>query len=340
MSALKKIPAILVLPYEGADLALILRTFNETGVRPCYVIHAFPLETDDPAFSALQFLRCNKREIPRCEAEVLRVMTQKDPEFEQLMLFEDESAVTSADVLACVYASADEPADFYSIETNAVLHNESSAHLFLMKRIVGSYLDEPTPFFWVIPRRACEILAADKKIPRFFPLSWLHQCHEAEIPIQNLSLDSQENFKFSQSHFGFLRILLYSLNLFLGFAASGLISTVVDNLVFFILTLLNLSNLPALIASRVVSTLVNYSLLRLAVFREKGKSGGSFLRYICLVIFSTSIVWLALNVLSRNFPHNPVWIKMAIEMVMFFFNYLASKLFVFRSAKTSVDTES
>ncbi len=114
-----------------------------------------------------------------------------------------------------------------------------------------------------------------------------------------------------------------------GAALSGIVSAAADNLVFFILHKLNVANLPALALSRLVSVMINYLLLRYAVFRETGKGTGSFLRYILLVLFSSTIVYFLLEFFTAKFSGSAPLMKILIEIVMFFFNFFISKKLVF-----------
>ena len=118
-----------------------------------------------------------------------------------------------------------------------------------------------------------------------------------------------------------------------GTALSGLASSSADNLVFFVLHKLNVANLPALAVSRLVSVIINYLLLRYAVYQEPGKGNKSFFRYILLVLFSSTNVYLLLELFSKSFPESVPLIKIMIEIVMFFFNFFVSKTLVFVHGK-------
>lgn len=127
-----------------------------------------------------------------------------------------------------------------------------------------------------------------------------------------------------------MKALFIKLGTFLRYSAGGLLSTLADNLVFYILAKIGCSNTLSLAAARVVSVTLNYLLLRFAVFsQDSSQKKGAFFRYILLVIFSTSIVWCALHFLTPLVPRHPIYVKIPVELVMFFFNYLMSGKFVF-----------
>ncbi len=120
---------------------------------------------------------------------------------------------------------------------------------------------------------------------------------------------------------------------YIKFAGAGLIASIADNLTYFILNHLGVRDSFALIAARVVSLIVNYFLLQLAVF-QNGKRQDSFPRYILLVIFSTTIIYFLMQWIEGLLPRiDPVFIKMGLEFIMNFFNYAVARFFVFADKK-------
>ena len=119
---------------------------------------------------------------------------------------------------------------------------------------------------------------------------------------------------------------------YLKYSAAGLIASGADNLTYFLLNHAGVTDIPALIAARVVSLIVNFILLRFAVFQQ-GRRRDSFPRYILLVIFSTTCVYFLMQWLKPLIPVNPTFIKMGLEFAMNFFNYAAARFFVFDDKK-------
>ena len=115
---------------------------------------------------------------------------------------------------------------------------------------------------------------------------------------------------------------------YLKYSAAGLIASGADNLTYFLLNHAGVSDIPALIAARVVSLIVNFILLRFAVFQQ-GRRPDSFPRYVLLVVFSTIVVYFLLKALKPQLPIDPTIIKMGIEFAMNFFNYAVARFFVF-----------
>ena len=126
---------------------------------------------------------------------------------------------------------------------------------------------------------------------------------------------------------------------YIKFAGAGLIASIADNITYFILNHLGIQDVYALISARVVSLIVNFFLLQLAVF-QNGKRQDSFLRYILLVVFSTVVIYFLMQWLKPLMPKiDPVFIKMGLEFIMNFFNYAAARFFVFDNQKAEKSQE-
>ena len=120
---------------------------------------------------------------------------------------------------------------------------------------------------------------------------------------------------------------------YIKFAGAGLIASLADNLTYFILNHLGIADSWALVTARVVSLIVNFFLLKTAVFQH-GSRHDSFPRYVLLVIFSTTVIYFLMQWLKPLLPGlDPVFIKMGLEFIMNFFNYAVSRFFVFDDRK-------
>lgn len=126
---------------------------------------------------------------------------------------------------------------------------------------------------------------------------------------------------------------------YIKFAGAGLIASAADNLTYFILNHMGIADTWALVAARIISLIVNFFLLKTAVFQH-GKRNDSFLRYILLVIFSTTIIYFLMQWVKPRLPGiDPVFIKMGLEFIMNFFNYAVSRFFVFDDRKAGQNHE-
>ncbi len=205
----------------------------------------------------------------------------------------------------------------------------------IMVQIVGNSLNDPEPLLWVIPKNALDLLSIEKDSFSYFPLSWLHLCKIKKIPIQitsakDIGTDTIRKFKFNS-----FVLCIYALDVFIRYSFSAIVAMLVDNLVFWAVNKLGVSYLLSLVSGRIISTALNYFLLRTKVFKEKEKNYKSLFRYLLLVLFSGSIVWGTISYVSRKWSIEPVVIKMCIELLMFIFNYFMSKYFVFKSNSDS-----
>ena len=126
---------------------------------------------------------------------------------------------------------------------------------------------------------------------------------------------------------------------YIKYAGAGLIASIADNLTFFVCSHLGVQDSWALLAARIISLIVNYFLLHFAVFQH-GRREDSFFRYVLLVIFSTAIIYFLMQWIKGLLPNiDPVFIKMGLEFLMNFFNYIIARFFVFEDRKEKTGHE-
>jgi putative flippase GtrA len=125
---------------------------------------------------------------------------------------------------------------------------------------------------------------------------------------------------------------------YIKYAGAGIIASIADNLTYFILNNLNVPDTWALVSARIISLIVNFFLLKLAVFQH-GKRSDSFLRYVLLVFFSTTVIYYLMQWLEPLLQVEPVFIKMGAEFIMNFFNYAVTRFFVFDDGKGKINNE-
>ncbi len=152
-----------------------------------------------------------------------------------------------------------------------------------------------------------------------------------EQPIRTIYLEENVG-----SHFRPVQDTLRIARLLGKFLASSLASFVVDILLFWLLEWLltpvelALQLLLATVGARVVSSLVNYSLNRKAVFGHKGRVGGSMARYYLLCVVQTAAsyigVW-ALTALTGG-AFAVLW-KVVVDLVLFFISFQIQREWVF-----------
>ncbi|MBO2517021.1 MAG: hypothetical protein CW338_07080, partial [Clostridiales bacterium] len=95
--------------------------------------------------------------------------------------------------------------------------------------------------------------------------------------------------------------------------------------------------LAAYIPARIISSLINFKINRTYAFEADGCKG-AMLRYYILVVFSLLLSQFISAELSSLIPENLIWlIMLAVDAVIYVFNYFAQKLWVFRKDTKSTE---
>ncbi|WP_455390246.1 glycosyltransferase [Lactiplantibacillus pentosus] len=160
-----------------------------------------------------------------------------------------------------------------------------------------------------------------------------YQIKVIEQPIPTIYLDGN-----SSSHFRVIRDSIAIYARFFKFAASGLISFVVDISLFY-LTLFILGNhvlnsiLIATIASRVLSSIVNYAINHRVVFEHAGQQ--TLLKYAGLFIVQMLASGFLTNALTAVLPASsgqivPTIAKMLVDFMLFIISYQIQRDFIFK----------
>ena len=329
LGSLKKIPFILVHLNQEITLSRELEIIESTGTIPYCLILLTKLKEKIPANLSIPIVWADEKNISKKINETILNIRHSSIDFDQIIIYKDDTSANEQDILQGIYFSVFEPEAFHIIEREISIQKQPRTLMWITEKIFGTRLDEPDPYLWIVPKKAVMILSEKSNSSGFFPLTWLNICHKESIPIRVSFLDKTTERYQGHRFFNQYLVLFYSLGLFFRYLLSASIGLIADNGMFFLLDMLGQSHLCSLFFARVFSMLINYSLLRIIVFREKSNHYDSLLRYIALVIFSGAIVWLSLEIGSKYLLIPSIFIKMGVELVMFFFNYFASKKFVF-----------
>jgi putative flippase GtrA len=116
----------------------------------------------------------------------------------------------------------------------------------------------------------------------------------------------------------------------LRFAAISLISSAIDNLIFYLVFHATGSIAGAQIAARVVSVMFNYAAVRNTVFRCGQPHGVLLPKYLFLVTLNAVLSYAGIRLLTAVSPIGVVPAKMVAETLLFLLNYAAQKAYVFR----------
>ena len=95
--------------------------------------------------------------------------------------------------------------------------------------------------------------------------------------------------------------------------------------------------MTALVVARAASSLLNYTLNRNMVFRDKGAVGASMVRYYLLVVVQAAASYGLLTALSAAFRASTAAetpIKLLVDVLLFLASYQIQLRWVFRGEKT------
>jgi putative flippase GtrA len=110
----------------------------------------------------------------------------------------------------------------------------------------------------------------------------------------------------------------------------SLVSSAIDNLVFYLVFRATGTIAGAQISGRAVSVVFNYAAVRNTVFRS-GESHGVLLpRYLFLVSINALLSYTGIRLITAFSPIPVVPAKMLAETFLFLVNYAAQKVWVFR----------
>lgn len=156
-----------------------------------------------------------------------------------------------------------------------------------------------------------------------------------QVTIQTIYIDENQT-----SHFHPIRDSARIYAQILKFCAGSAISTLVDYLLFLLISALTKSVLTptqrifvATVGARIISSLVNFWCNRQLVFTPGGKVLPSFVKYYCLAIPQMLLSAGMVQLLTRMFRNTAVILttvmKMIVDTVLFFASYLIQKKWVF-----------
>ncbi|HOT00850.1 MAG TPA: bifunctional glycosyltransferase family 2/GtrA family protein [Acidobacteriota bacterium] len=145
-----------------------------------------------------------------------------------------------------------------------------------------------------------------------------------EIPVATVYLERNVS-----SHFNPLTDSMRIYFVLFRYLIVSLLTALVDNAVFAATFLIHPGILAAMVAGRVVAGLFNYFMNRSAVFMSRAAIRQSMPRYILLVVFSGSIGYALIRTAVDMGLCGAIMAKLAVESVLFVFNFAVQKVFVF-----------
>lgn len=154
-----------------------------------------------------------------------------------------------------------------------------------------------------------------------------------EVTIETVYEDNN-----SGSHFNPVTDSIKIYSVILKYSLSSLISSLIDYIIFAIAIAAGASILASTYIARAVSCLFNFGINKKVVFKGQGKTSTQFLKYIVLVIISGTISGWTVTELTGLFTGAyPVLIKIPVEVILYFFNYIIQRAFIFKGEKKEAE---
>ncbi len=155
-------------------------------------------------------------------------------------------------------------------------------------------------------------------------------CAVVEQPIRTVYLHGNE-----QSHFNPIRDSMRIGFVLLRFSALSLVTTLVDNLVFYFAFGWLGTVFLAQATGRTAAVLFNYSAARKAVFLSHERHRVLLPRYLFLVIASGLVSYGLIRVICTLLPVSVIVAKISVETLLFFVSFLVQRDFVFTRRRQS-----
>lgn len=86
----------------------------------------------------------------------------------------------------------------------------------------------------------------------------------------------------------------------------------------------------ATLAARVISCTYNFFINRNFVFKKRQKTASSSAKFAVLCVFVACVSAFTTNFLTKKMGIYPVYIKLVVDMLLFFFNFFVQKVWVFK----------
>lgn len=146
-----------------------------------------------------------------------------------------------------------------------------------------------------------------------------------ELPIETL-YDSKMNHR---THFDTLHDSIRIYKVIIAYSFTSFFSTIIDFIIFAIATSFGVGIGMATVLARCVSSVLNFTINRKAVFKSDGNLIIQIIKYILLVICSGILSVNLIKFISYFLSINIIVIKAVAETCLFFVNYYVQRVFIF-----------
>lgn len=322
-------PFIFIHLNQNCDFDSLFNSLVKLGGIPIAFLSAEPVRTENEFIRDVPVVSFSENNFQE-ELGNLLLQPEKSAKPESFfVIYSDDLVISDSELSEQLALAWKNPQTFYLLEILNAKEFVEENGIARMIRWTRRKLEGPKASLWIVPSQAITLANPYSEEKKFSLFPWLLKCERQGIPIYLTQVNRKNDGAVAVNSLRRINLLLYTLNTFLRFSGSSVLSFLVDNTVFFLGIQIGLGNLLALVTGRVASLLVNYFLLKSVVFKPKNGKKGSFAKYVGLVIFSGSIVWCLITLGEKIFPIHPIFLKLAAEFGMFFFNYYVSKTFIF-----------
>lgn len=146
-----------------------------------------------------------------------------------------------------------------------------------------------------------------------------------EIPILTIYENNNKG-----SHFNPLLDSMRIYFTFIRYSSTSLISAAIDFFVFTVFFYIAHNILLSIILSRTISGYIQFKLAKSFVFKDKKKYWLQIFKFALLLVSNTYIVYFFIHTMNNYFGFNVIFMKLAIEAILFFMNFYIQKSIIFK----------
>lgn len=199
----------------------------------------------------------------------------------------------------------------------------------VMKVVLGRDLSDTQSGLRAIPRALMEQLVKVPASGYEFELEMLVAAKHLGVPLVEQPIRTIYQPDNPTSHFHPLRDSMRIYFVLLRFSLVSLLSSALDNLLFFFTVQAGVSLIGAQLAARVVSVLFNYSAVRRAAFHSGEAHRVVLPRYLALVGSNVLLSYAGIQLIISLFPVGLFTAKVLSESVLFLANFVVQRDLIF-----------
>ncbi len=163
-----------------------------------------------------------------------------------------------------------------------------------------------------------------------YEMNLLLESSKNNIKLHEIEIETIYHDKNKGTHFKTIRDSYLIYKDIIKFSLSSIISFIIDYSMFTIFSLFIKNISLCNIFARIISALVNYTINRKYVFQSKNNLYKSIISYILLAVFILILNTFLLNIFVYKIMLNKFLAKVIVEIILFIFNFIIQKRFIFR----------